>query len=378
MIVGVDGAVLRGSTGVSRYLRDLLAGAAAIAPEVSFRILLPSGRRWGAWQGAVDDLAAAGIERRELRPSASWALLAAIRAGLPVPIDMASRASVMVLTRYTNARTLRAPNFSFVYDLAAHYIPESMEPGYARRVRRAIARTVAQADRIGLISEAVRDELVALHPAAAGRTVVVRPMVPKLPPMSVVAATGQMKDLGLEPGFVLHVGTIEPRKNLPTLLDAHSSLPAATRHRHPLVLLGGRGWESSATFDRIAGTPDVHWLESPPEGVVAAAYATAAMVVYPTLYEGFGLPVLEALAAGCPIACSDLPVLREAAGEGVDRFDPRDASALRDLLEARLGETSIEHLLATRRPSTAVRSRDMEGPTAFVRALVELVGGSDR
>ena len=135
---------------------------------------------------------------------------------------------------------------------------------------------------------------------------------------------------GLPEGFALSVGTLEPRKNLETLLEAWARLHRRRSDAPPLVLAGKLGWSADALRRRVEGTARAGWLHPlgyVDEASLAALYRRARLFVFPSRYEGFGLPVLEAMAAGVPVVASDLPVLRELAGDAVLYAPPLDPDA---------------------------------------------------
>ncbi len=137
--------------------------------------------------------------------------------------------------------------------------------------------------------------------------------------------------------YLLAVGTLEPRKNYGFLLDLYSTLRQKI-DAPPLIVAGGDGWCSDKVRDRIARTPGVQRLGYVPHEHLPALYRGAAALLFPTLYEGFGLPVLEAMASGTPVAASDIPVCREIGGEAA-RYAPLDdaeawTATIKDVLEA--------------------------------------------
>ncbi|PTU78580.1 glycosyltransferase family 1 protein [Pseudomonas indoloxydans] len=137
---------------------------------------------------------------------------------------------------------------------------------------------------------------------------------------------------GLSPGlYSLYVGTIEPRKNIETLLDAYGRLPLDLRQRWPLILSGYQGWRSESIHKRIEVAQREGWARY--LGFVAnedlpALYSGARLFAFPSLYEGFGLPILEALSSGIPVVCSNSSSLPEVSGGAALMCDPLDVDSL--------------------------------------------------
>ncbi len=141
-----------------------------------------------------------------------------------------------------------------------------------------------------------------------------------------------LRKLGLAPGYFLSVGAIEPRKNLLLAMEAYCDLPAAMRERHPFVLAGPWGWnwkEVREYFDAEAGRMGVRHLGYVADDALPTLYQGAKALVYPSLYEGFGLPPLEMAACGGAVLASDIPPLRETLGKRALFFSPHDRDAWR-------------------------------------------------
>jgi alpha-1,3-rhamnosyl/mannosyltransferase len=126
--------------------------------------------------------------------------------------------------------------------------------------------------------------------------------------------------------FVLFIGTIEPRKIVDLLLDVWESLPVSARGHYDLVVAGPIGWASGATIERLGS---IRYLGYIPEPDLAPLTAAAEVFVYPSLYEGFGFPVVQAMAAGAPVITSNVSSLPEVAGDAALLVDPRSQSELR-------------------------------------------------
>lgn len=167
--------------------------------------------------------------------------------------------------------------------------------------------------------------------------------------------------------YVLSVGTIEPRKNIERLMDAWAALRPELRAEYELIVAGPAGWASEQTIARLQSRPEgVLWLGYVAENDLPSLTAGAAVLAYPSLYEGFGLPLAEAMAAGVACVTSNVSSMPEVAGEGALLVDPRSVSEMRDALatlmespdeRARLGRAGKARATALYRwPLVAERS----------------------
>lgn len=366
MLVGVDGYPLSGRrTGIGRYTAELLKaaataargeGAASAAPVGGdrFEVVLFGHHPQGPAQ--IDDLVAAGVGVRWPSRLRSLAFRAGGKARLPMPFTLLLPGADVLL--YTNYRWYPAggrPTVTFIYDLGYLRHPEFAHPAYLPALCRYADQAVERSSRIAVISETMATELTTAYPHAAGRVVVIPPGV----------SPSQPGDSGLEPGYLLHIGTLEPRKNLVRLIDALRRLPGQR-----LVLAGNVGWSDEPIRTAIAGAGEqVVALGFVSDGDLHALLRDAALLVHPSLYEGFGLPLVEALAAGIPVACSDIPVFREVAGDAAVFFDPFDPAAIADTVEGLLRDAGARDRLAAAGPARAAR---YTWPAAADRLLTTL------
>lgn len=149
--------------------------------------------------------------------------------------------------------------------------------------------------------------------------------------------------------YVLSVGTLEPRKNIPALIDAYSLLPAELQRRFPLVLVGMRGWLTSSLEARMKPLVErgvIKPLGYVPDAAMPLIYSGAAAFVFPSLYEGFGLPPLEAMACGVPVISSQSSSLPEVVGDAGILVDPHDIDAIVDALRRVLEDRAFAEKLA--------------------------------
>ena len=238
-----------------------------------------------------------------------------------------------------------------VHDLAFRRVPETMREETRRDLAEKLESVLERATRVLTDAETVRQELLETGLVDAARVSAVH-----LGPGPVAASDSDGElPVGTPEGFVLHVGTLEPRKNLPVLLEAWGQLRDRGERPPPIVLCGRYGWKTEGLRERIEAAAAEGWLYHfgyLENGQVGALYRRARLVVLPSVYEGFGLPAVEAMCVGAPLLVSDIPVLREVCGEAAVFVDPQDpeawAAAASDLLRdsARLedlGRAGLQH-----------------------------------
>ena len=162
--------------------------------------------------------------------------------------------------------------------------------------------------------------------------------------------------LGLERPYLLYVGTVEPRKNVDLLLDAWAALPPSIAEAYDLALAGPLGWASPRTLARLQTPPaGVRYLGYVAEALLPGLFAGAAAFVYPSLYEGFGFPVAQAMAAGVPVITSAVSCLPEITGNAALLIDPRSVSELSAAIVKLLTSPSLSANLAARARAISAR-----------------------
>lgn len=237
------------------------------------------------------------------------------------------------------------PSVVTIHDLSIYLWPQTHPPERVRHMRRQIDRTMKQADFIITDTEYTRQEVASYFSWPLERVRAVHlASAAEFKPQSADKLQAALHPLGLEPGgYVLFTSTIEPRKNLKVLLQAYGRLPSTLRRRWPLVVSGHRGWASEDLHQQMDKAQAAGWLKYlgfVDAGLLPPLMAGARLFAYPSLYEGFGLPVLEAMACGVPVICSNASTLPEVAGGAAALHAPDDVDGLSRLLQRGLEDDS--------------------------------------
>jgi glycosyltransferase involved in cell wall biosynthesis len=231
------------------------------------------------------------------------------------------------------------PAAIFVHDLAFRLRPSEVPWQQRLYFGTVLGPALRQAAAVLVPSETTRRDLLSAYPLPGlGERVTVVPEG-----LSGPAHAGSLPE-GIEPGFILAVGTIEPRKNYPRLLAAYRRL-----HSQPgapqLVIAGRPGWAYGDTLQKIRMEPGVRYLGHVDEPTLAALYKSASVLAFPSLYEGFGLPLLEAMAQGVPALIGKSGALPELAGGSAIEVNAEDVEAIAAGLEKLLSDEGLRSKL---------------------------------
>lgn len=209
-----------------------------------------------------------------------------------------------------------------IHDMTWLRFPETMDKRNYRRLQKGMAQSIARSSHILTLSQFSKWEITSLLNVPEDRISIVS-CAPSL--SKTVGDFPQCAEkFHIRKPYLLYVGTIEPRKNLIRLLRAYSLLRREQRVEHQLVLAGGCGWEAGDIYRMAEELPDVILTGYISAEEKNALYQNAAAFVFPSLYEGFGIPPLEAMAFGCPVVCSNAASLPEVVGEAARLVEPLD------------------------------------------------------
>ena len=359
IVVDASAAFNQGA-GIGRYARNVVAAAARTLPEASFGLFYAPAYR-GIAPFAVETIAAfpkdrslrihrAPLSRR--RADQLW-----FRARVPIPLQVFTGSSDLVYSPdFTAPPAWGVPRVLTVHDLAFLIRPECTPPALKSYLGTVVPRQVAAAARVAVVSETTKRDVLERLGVAETSIAVVPNGVEERFFTAVPLSPAERALLGVPDEYLLTVGTIEPRKNHVTLFEAMRLLTG--RVDLPLVVAGRRGWAFEPILEAgqdLMRTGRVRFVQYVPDALLPSLYAGAAAVVYPSWYEGFGLPVLEGLAAGVPTVTSDAPALVEVGGTATISSESGSADGLAAAIERSLTREERSEERRRKRQSQARR-----------------------
>jgi len=272
------------------------------------------------------------------------------------------------------------PTVTTCHDLSALEHPEWLPPTRRAMWQAKLEESLAVTGHWIAISNFTLKRMVSVLAIPAEKITVVPLAARELPSVTAAELAEVRKELDLPPKFVLHLGDIQPRKNIKVLLDAYAELPANLRSACPLVLAGPAAWgepwfwKTLATH-RVAG--EVRLTGFLPERTTAALVRGATALVQPSSYEGFGLPVLEAMQCGTPVICSFIDAFREVAGDAAEMVDPQDVDGWRTAIERAIVDDAWAGPLREAGPRRASLFSWQRTARQHVEVIASLVGHAD-
>jgi glycosyltransferase involved in cell wall biosynthesis len=343
--VDVSAAVHR-RAGLGRYAENLARGLAGLIPD---RLALFYNRERGI-------VPLAGLERLPTRTVAlgykPWRMLVWLGQLASVGFNrLVPDAGLFHATEHLLLPLRGVPAVLTVHDLIFRHLPEHHKPLNRWYLNLTMPLYCRRAAHIIAVSEQTRRDVIQAYGVPAGRiSVIPEAAAPGFAPAWPSAVEAARARYHLPAHYLLTVGTLEPRKNLVRLLAAWEPLYQAGA-APPLVIAGRRGWLYDSFFAALERSPargGVVLTDYVDEADLPALYSGADLFIMASLYEGFGLPPLEAMACGLPVVCSNASSLPEIVGEAALLFDPHSVEALADALERALAEPDLRADLRNR------------------------------
>ncbi len=379
MIIGIDASRATGErlTGTELYSREIIRAlvqvAAQHAPQHRFRLYTRT-------TDVVPSITGDNIEHAHIKQARLWTHKGLAREIAERPPDaLFIPAHVLPFSRPTGLRTVVT-----LHDVGYRHFP-SAHP-FVQRVYLDLSTAFSArfATQLIAVSEATRHDVMKFYRVPAAKIEVVHEGLVPLPEVSLqeIEATRTKFNLSAEQPYFLHIGTMHPRKNLRRLLLAFAALCDSMQspipnHQSPfLVLAGSPGWggEDLPALARALGLAErVRFAGYISEAEKSALLRGAYAYVAPSLYEGFGLPVLEAQSVGTPVLCSNTSALPEVAGEGALLFDPSNERAIAAALQCILLDKALRASLIPKGHANVQRFSWQAG----ARAILGVLGGRD-
>jgi glycosyltransferase involved in cell wall biosynthesis len=349
MKIGIDytSAAAQGA-GIGRYTRELMRALLALPSDNSYSFFYASRNRVDKsnFQPPTSNL-------RRLPIHDKWLMRVWQRLQIPIPVELiVGKVDLFHSPDFTLPPTLPGvPTLLTVHDLSFVRDPESAWPSLRDFLNKAVPRSVKRATHVLADSVATKDDLIELFGTPAEKiTVLHSGVAARFVPIRDQAEIDRVcAKYQLPRPFILSVGTLQPRKNYGRLIEAFAQLVAGRNAWH-LVIIGGKGWMYDTIFEQVKRSGlegRVHFPGFVDEADLPALYSAADLFAYVSLYEGFGLPLLEAMACGTPVIGSNTSSLPEVIGEVGLQVDPRNVNDItnalqRMLVQAELRTRSIE------------------------------------
>ena len=336
--------ILDRGVGVGTYCSELARHLPKVAPDDTFILFYNSFKRGREAGSTLKEFAQAPNVQVLLNVGLRRAIAKAWRFGFPPIESFTGSLDIYHGTNCFSAPTRNARRVVTVHDLTPILFPQwhtREVQGYAAELR----RTIHQQDLIIADSEATRQDLESYLGVHQSRIrVIPLAAASHFQPVSEMAIVEVLARHAIRRPYVLHTGTLEPRKNLVRLLEAF----ARATQDHDLVLVGTKGWLSTdihETINRLQITNRVRITGYVPSSDLPAIYAGASAFCYPSRYEGFGLPPLEAMACGAPVITSAISSLPEVVGDAALLIDPFEIDSIQEALQRLLGDEQLRRSL---------------------------------
>jgi len=324
-------------TGNETYVKSLVGGLTAVGDDLEL-IVYYSHSPWAP--------AGPGVHFEKLVTANPF-----VRLGVELPFrSLRQRLDVLHMT-YATPVWSAAPLVVTVHDISYVTNPEWFSPRDLRVLSAGVPRSIRKAAHVITVSESARRQIVDQYRVPEDRiSAIPNGPGPAAKPIENGEARAELSALGLnfERPYLLAVGNLQPRKNLVRFIQAFRILVESHHHEVELVIVGPRRYRAEEVLQAAAGTATelIHFTGYVTDRQLAACYACSTAFVFPSLYEGFGMPALEAMAHGIPVACSDVDALREVCGDAALLFDPHSVDGIANAIDKVLKDSDLRQRLS--------------------------------
>jgi len=299
-----------------------------------------------------------------VKPAKLWTQI-----GLPIHLVTTTKKPDVFLTlTHYGPRFSRIPTIVSVMDLSYLHFPETFRKNDLYQLTKWTEYSVKKAKKVITISNSSKNDIIKYYKVKEDKVKVVYLGLKNLSMNE--PSEKELSEFGVNKKFILFVGTLQPRKNITRLIEAFSKLSDNLKDEHQLVVIGKKGW----LYEDILSSPEkfhvsdkVLFLDYVSDDDLPNFYKKAELFVLPSLYEGFGLPVLEAMRYGCPVVTSNVSSLPEAGGDAALYFKPEDVDDIKNTIEKVLTDKSLKEKMIE-------KGRDHYKKFTWEKAAKEVLG----
>src|SRR5262245_28866640 len=340
MHIGIDAHAIGARQGGNEtYIKNLIESLAEIDVENRYTVYHANARAADEWRGRFPNFAV-----RLLPPPTPL-----VRVPVALAFELRFRPVDLLHVQYTAPPFCPAPVVVTIHDLAFEHLPETFTRRGSLQLKLTVRRTARKAARIATVSEYSRQDIISTYKLPPDKVVVTHNGVESRftsSPGSANESQSIRSRFGIDRDYILAVGSLQPRKNLVRLIRAYAEL--RKQHHsfsHQLVIVGRKLWLADQIFEEVARqkwSKDVILTDYVDDQDLPALYRSASLFVYPSLFEGFGLPPLEAMACGTPVITSNTSSLPEVTGDAAVLIDPYNDQELAQSIIRIINDRSLQ------------------------------------
>jgi glycosyltransferase involved in cell wall biosynthesis len=270
------------------------------------------------------------------------------------------------------------PSVISIMDLAFFHFPELFTKRDLYQLHSWTRYSILNASQVLTISNATKSDIIKLYNIPKERVTVIYPGIKNHETKGTFSMKELQEKYTISSNFILFIGTLQPRKNIERAIEAFSLVKKTSSRDLQFVIIGKKGWK----FEDILNAPakydvekDVKFLDFVPDSELPTFYKNAKLFLFPSLYEGFGLPVLEAMGFGCPVLTSNVSSLPEAGGDAAHYVDPNDSQAIADGIKKIIEDSAYRKSLIAK-GSIQVKKFSWEKAAKETLSVLEEVGSA--